>query len=41
LSAIDEYGGSSLMPRTSNGEHGFIAQLVDSEDDRVALHESP
>ena len=41
LAAINAAGGKTLMPRTSIGEHGFIAHFQDSEGNRVALHESP
>jgi predicted enzyme related to lactoylglutathione lyase len=41
LAAIDSAGGETLMPRSSIGEHGFIAHFQDSEGNRVALHESP
>ena len=41
LKLIDQTGGKTLMPRTSIGEHGFIAHFEDTEGNRVALHESP
>ena len=41
LDAINEAGGSTLMPRTDIGQHGFIAHFQDCEGNRVALHESP
>lgn len=41
LAAIEEAGGQTLMPRTSIGQHGFIAHFQDSEGNRVAIHESP
>lgn len=41
LEAIQKAGGKPLMPRTSIGEHGFIAHFEDSEGNKVALHESP
>lgn len=41
LEAINSSGGKTLMPRTSIGEHGFIAHFEDTEGNRVALHESP
>ena len=41
LEAINASGGSTLMPRTSIGEHGFIAHFEDCEGNRVAIHESP
>lgn len=41
LESISAAGGKTLMPRTSIGQHGFIAHFEDSEGNRVALHESP
>ena len=41
LKAIEGAGGTTLRPRVSIGEHGFIAHFEDSEGNRVALHESP
>ena len=41
LARIDAAGGKRLLPRTSIGEHGFIAHFEDSEGNRVALHEAP
>ena len=41
LELIGGAGGKTLMPRTSIGEHGFIAHFEDTEGNRVALHESP
>jgi predicted enzyme related to lactoylglutathione lyase len=41
LEAIGSAGGKTLMPRTSIGEHGFIAHFEDVEGNRVALHETP
>lgn len=40
LEAIAQAGGKTLMPRTSIGEHGFVAHFEDSEGNRVALHEA-
>ena len=40
LEAIGRSGGKTLLPRTSIGEHGFIAHFQDTEGNRVALHES-
>jgi predicted enzyme related to lactoylglutathione lyase len=33
-----ESGGRILLPKTGIGEHGFIAQIEDSEGNRVGLH---
>ncbi|MEM8945205.1 MAG: VOC family protein [Planctomycetota bacterium] len=41
LEAISSAGGQTLVPRTSIGEHGFIAHFEDTEGNRVALHETP
>lgn len=41
LERIESGGGSTLMPKTSIGEHGFIAHFKDNEGNRVALHEYP
>jgi uncharacterized protein len=38
LNKIKAAGGSTLMPNTSIGENGFMAQFQDSEGNRVALH---
>ena len=31
-------GGEILMPRTSIGEYGFVAQFRDTEGNRIAIH---
>jgi predicted enzyme related to lactoylglutathione lyase len=41
LERIGKAGGKMLMPRTSIGQHGFIAHFEDCEGNRVALHEAP
>jgi hypothetical protein len=38
LKRIPSAGGSVLKPRTSIGEHGFIAILKDTEGNPVGLH---
>jgi predicted enzyme related to lactoylglutathione lyase len=38
LGRIEQAGGRTLVPKTSIGEHGFIAHFIDSEGNRVALH---
>jgi hypothetical protein len=40
LKAITTAGGKILMPRTSIGQHGFVARFEDTEGNRVALHEA-
>lgn len=34
-----EQGGSVLYPKKSNGELGFVAEIQDTEGNRIALHE--
>ncbi len=41
LGRIADAGGKTLLPRTSIGQHGFIAHFEDTEGNRVALHEAP
>lgn len=41
LGKIESAGGKTFMPKTSIGEHGFIAMFGDTEGNRVALHERP
>lgn len=38
LSKVEAAGGSILMPKTNIDENGFIAQFMDTEGNRVALH---
>jgi predicted enzyme related to lactoylglutathione lyase len=38
LERIGKSGGKTLMPKTSIGEHGFIAHFEDCEGNRIALH---
>ena len=38
LNICVEQGGKMLMPKTSIGEWGFIAQFQDSEGNKVAFH---
>ncbi len=38
LSRVNRCGGKILMPKTNIGENGFIAQFLDTEGNRVALH---
>ena len=37
LAAVEKNGGKVVMPKTSGGEHGSIAQFEDSEGNLVAL----
>ena len=38
LAKIENAGGKILMPKTSIGPHGFMAQFEDTEGNKVALH---
>lgn len=38
LSRVEAAGGKILMPKTDINENGFIAQFMDTEGNRVALH---
>ncbi|MYA27926.1 MAG: VOC family protein [Nitrospira sp. SB0672_bin_25] len=38
LARVNANGGKTLMPKTSIGEHGYIAHFQDCEGNRVALH---
>ncbi|MFA8341462.1 MAG: VOC family protein [Rhodothermaceae bacterium] len=38
LEAVEKLGGKICTPKTSIGEYGFIAHIIDSEGNRVALH---
>lgn len=38
LSKVEKAGGKVVMPKTSIGENGFMAQFIDTEGNRVALH---
>ncbi len=38
LARVEAAGGKVLMPKTDIGENGFMAQLIDTEGNRVALH---
>ena len=38
LSAVESAGGKVALPKTSIGEHGAIAEFIDSEGNRIALH---
>lgn len=38
LSRVESNGGKILMPKTDINENGFIAQFIDTEGNRVALH---
>ncbi len=38
LSHVEAAGGKIIMQKTDIGENGFMAQLLDTEGNRVALH---
>lgn len=38
LSKVEKAGGKVMMPKTAIGENGFMAIILDSEGNRVALH---
>jgi uncharacterized protein len=38
LEQIKQNGGKVLLPKTSIGEYGFIANFEDTEGNKVALH---
>ena len=38
LSRVETYGGKVLMPKTDIGENGYMAQFLDTEGNKIALH---
>ncbi len=38
LSRVEASGGKILYPKSSIGEHGFIAQVLDTEGNKIGLH---
>ena len=38
LGRIEEAGGKVVVPKTSLGPNGFMAQFIDSEGNKVAFH---
>lgn len=38
LNRVEKAGGQVLMPKTAIGENGFVAHIMDTEGNRVALH---
>lgn len=38
LGRVESAGGKILMPKTDIGENGYMAQLMDTEGNRIALH---
>ncbi|KYP15766.1 VOC family protein [Flavihumibacter sp. CACIAM 22H1] len=42
LDRVEEAGGSILIPKTEiSPEHGFMAVILDTEGNRIALHSVP
>ena len=38
LSRVEKAGGKIVLPKTSLGPNGFMAQFIDTEGNKVALH---
>lgn len=38
LSKVEEAGGKIVVPKTSIGNNGFMAQFIDTEGNKVAFH---
>jgi predicted enzyme related to lactoylglutathione lyase len=38
LSRVEGAGGKIVVPKTSLGPNGFMAQFIDSEENKVAFH---
>ena len=38
LSRVEKAGGKVIVPKTSLGPNGFMAQFIDTEGNRVAFH---
>ncbi len=38
LAKVEKAGGKILVPKTSLGPNGFMAQLMDTEGNKIALH---
>jgi len=38
LSRVEKAGGKIVLPKTSIGANGFMAHIVDTEGNRIALH---
>ena len=38
LARVEAAGGKIIMPKTDIGENGFMAQFIDTEGNRLALH---
>lgn len=40
LGRVEAAGGQIIVPKTDIGENGFFAFIIDSEGNRIGLHES-
>jgi predicted enzyme related to lactoylglutathione lyase len=38
LARVEKAGGEVIVPKSSIGENGFIAQFIDTEGNRIAFH---
>lgn len=38
LARVEKAGGKVIVPKTSLGQHGYMAQFIDIEGNKVALH---
>lgn len=38
LSRVEKAGGTVVMPKTDIGENGYMAQVLDTEGNKIALH---
>lgn len=38
VSRVEEAGGTVIVPKTDIGQFGFFAQIIDSEGNRIGLH---
>lgn len=38
LSKVEGAGGKIVLPKTAIGQNGFMAQIIDTEGNKVALH---
>lgn len=41
ISRIEPNGGKIILPKTNIGENGFIAQCIDTEGNKIAVHSYP
>ncbi len=38
LSKVEKAGGKIILPKTSIGQNGFMAHIMDTEGNKIALH---